>query len=105
MISRNNQASSHQINIRSKRCMQSFAMHEISEDEVRTSINNVKAHTAHGFDRIPAKLIKTAASVLTPFHTRIFNKCVEQETFPNDYKIAYVVPIPKVSSPQTFGDF
>ena len=39
------------------------------------------------------------------FLTRIFNKCVEQETFPNDYKIAYVVPIPKVSSPQTFGDF
>ena len=43
--------------------------------------------------------------VLTPFLTRIFNKCAEQETFPNDYKIAYVVPIPKVSSPQTFGDF
>ena len=104
MISKNNQASSHQINIHSKRCMQSFVMHEISEDEVRTSINNVKAHTAHGFDHIPAKFIKTAACVLTPFLTRIFTKCVEQETFPNDYEIAYVVPIPKVSSPQTFGD-
>ena len=80
-------------------------MHEISEDEVRTSINNVKAHTAHGFDHIPAKFIKTAACVFTPFLTRKFNKCVEKETFPDDYKIAYVVPIPKVSSPQTFGDF
>ena len=105
MISKNNQASSHQINIYNKRCMQSFVMHEISEDEVRTSINNVKAHTAHGFDHIPAKFIKTAACVLTPFLTRIFNKSVEQETFPKDYKIAYVVPIPKVSSPHTFGDF
>ena len=45
MISKNNQESSHQINILSKRCMQSFVMHEISVDEVRTSINNVKAHT------------------------------------------------------------
>ena len=80
-------------------------MHKISEDKVRTSLNNVKAHTAHGFDHIPAKFIKTAASVLIQFLTRIFNKCVEQETFLNDYKIAYVVPIPKVLSPLTFGDF
>ena len=105
MISKNNQPSSHQINIHSIRCMQSFVIHEVSEDEVRTSLNNVKAHTAHGFDHTPAKFIKTAACVLTPFLTRIFNKCVEQETFPNDYKIAYVVPIPKVLSLQAFGDF
>ena len=67
-------------------------MHEISEDEVRTSLNNVKAHTAHGFDHIPAKFIKIAGYVLTPFLTKIFNKCVEQETFSNDFKIAYVIP-------------
>ena len=85
--------------------MQSFVMHEISEDEVRTSLNNVKAHAAHGFDHIPAKFLKAAACVLTPLLIRIFNKCAAQEIFPNDYKIAYVVPIPKVSSPQTFGDF
>ena len=105
MISKNNQTSSHQINIHSKRCVQSFVIHKISEDEVRTSLNNVKAHTAQGFDHIPAKLIKTAACGLTPYLTKILNKCVEQETFPNDYKITYVVPLPKVSSPQTFGYF
>ena len=75
--------------------MQSFVLHEISEDKVKTSLNNVKTHTAHGFDHISAKFIKTAACVLTPFLTRIFNRCVEQETFLNDYKIAFVVPIPK----------
>ena len=105
MISKNNQTSSHQINIHSKHCVQSFVMHEICEDEVRTSLNYVKAHTAHRFNHISAKFIKIAACVLTPFLTRMFNKCVEQETFPNDYKTAYVIPIPKVSSPQTFGDF
>ena len=106
MISKNNQTLSCQLNIHSKHCVQSFVMHEICEDKVRTSLNNVKAHTVHGFDHIPAKFIKTAACVLTPFLTRIFNKCVEQETFPNDYKITYyVIPIPKVSSPLTFGDF
>ena len=76
MTTKNNQTSSHQINIHGKRSVQSFVMHEISEDEVRTSLNNVKAHTAHGFDNIPAKFIKTAAYVLTPFLTRIFNKCL-----------------------------
>ena len=74
MISKNNQESSHQINIHSKRCMQSFVMHEISEDEVRTSINNVKAHTVHGFDHIPAKFIKTAACVLTRRVARIWKR-------------------------------
>ena len=77
MISKNNQTSSHQINIHSKHCVQSFVMHEISDDEVRTSLNNVKTHTAHGFDHILAIFIKTAACVLTPFLTRIFSKCVE----------------------------
>ena len=60
---------------------------------------------AYGFNLIPAKFIKITACVLTPFLRKIFKKIVEQETFSNDYKIAFVIPIPKVSSPQTFGDF
>ena len=84
MISKKDQTSSNQTNIHSKRCVHSFVMHEISEDEVRTFSTNVKAHTAHGFDHTPAKFVKIAACFLTPFLTRIFNKCVEQETFPND---------------------
>ena len=80
-------------------------MHEIFQVKVKTSLNNVKAPSAHGFNHIPAKFIKIATCVRTPFHTRIFNKCVEQKTFPNNHTIVYVKPIPKVWSPQTFGDF
>ena len=96
MIIKNNQTSSHQINIHSERCVQTYVMHEIFEDEVRTFLNKVKAHTAHGFDHIPAKLIKIAACVLISFLTRIFNKCVKLESFPNDHKIAYGISISKV---------
>ena len=79
-------------------------MHKISKDEVQTSLNNIKAHRAHGFDHISAKFIKNAECDLTLFLTKIFSECVEQETFQNDYKIVYAIPISKVSSPQTFND-
>ena len=70
VFNKNNQALPHQINIHSKPCVQSVVIHDISEDEVRTSLNNIKAHTAHGFDHIPTKFIKIAAYVLTPFLTK-----------------------------------
>ena len=91
--------------IHAKRCSQSFAMHEITEEEVSISINNIKTHSAPGLDNISPKFIKLAKVVLVPFLTILFKKCIAQQTFSDNYKLAIVIPIPKNSSPKTINDF
>ena len=43
--------------------------------------------------------------ILSPVLAKLFNKCLKLETFPNSFKMAYVVPVAKVSSPKSLGDF
>jgi len=89
----------------SKRSIKSFIFHEISEEEVSTCISNIKTYSAHGPDEIPSKFVKLANKVLTSMLTKLFNKCIQLETFSDNFKKAHVIPLPKVSSPKTLSDF
>ena len=46
-------------------------------------------------DKIPSKLIKIAADVLTPLLTVAINKSIEENIFPDSAKIASVIPLDK----------
>ena len=48
---------------------------------------------AMGLDGVPCKLLKLASSIIGPSLTKIFNSCIETETFPDEWKIAKVTPI------------
>ena len=85
-------------------CLQSFVLHKISENEVSSCINDIKTNSAHGMDGIPSKFVKMAKCVLVSFFTKLYNICIKEEIFPEEFKIAYVIPIPKVSTPKTFED-
>jgi len=65
----------------------------------------IKTYSAHEPDEILSKFVKLANKVLTPMLTKLFNKCIQLETFPDNFKKAYVISLPKVSSPKTLGDF
>ena len=93
------------LTIHSKRCCQSFVLHEITEEEVNTCINNIKSQSAPGLDGISPKFIKLSKVVLTPFLTKLFNKCISQKSFPDSFKTAAIIPIPKSSSPNSMNDF
>ena len=90
--------------IHSKSCMQSFVMDEISTQDVSNSIDNIKPHFAPGVNGISPKFIKLAKPVLSPHFASPFNKCV-QEIFPYDFKLAYIIPIPKTFSPKPLDHF
>ena len=66
-------------------------------------INNIKVNSAPASDGIP-RFMKLAQIILTPLLTKIFNKCIQHEIFPNAFKTAQVIPIPKISSPQSLND-
>ena len=53
--------------IYSKRSCQSFAFHEITENEVNECIYNIKNYSAPGLDGITPKFIKLGKVVLAPF--------------------------------------
>ena len=92
------------LTIHSKRCCQSFVLHETTE-EVNTCINNIKSQSAPGLDGISPKFIKSSKVVLTPFLTKLFNKCISQKSFSDSFKTAAIIPIPKISSPNSMNDF
>ncbi len=45
-----------------------------------------------GYDKIPARLVKTAAREIAPGLTSIFNQCIDESIFPDGFKFADIIP-------------
>ena len=82
-----------------------FLLHELTPEEVSNCISNIKPYSAPGMDGIPPKFVKLTRGILSPYLGKLFNKCTEQEIFPRNFKVAYVIPIPKTSSSKSLNKF
>ena len=78
-------------------------LEEILSEDVSDCINKLKPYTAPGLDQISPKFVKLSKFVLAPLLARSFSKCIELQTFPNDFKIACVIPIPKKKNISNFS--
>ena len=78
---------------------------DIAESEAARAIDNIKTNSAPGPDGIPAKFIKMAEVIFVPVLTGVYNKCLEEECFPDNFKLSHVIPIPKTVAPKELGDF
>ena len=103
-MARNVPKSSNCFKLFSQSSKESFVFQEISEEDVNSSIDKIKIASSKDIDEIPSKFVKLSQCVLSPVLTKLFNKCVQQETFPDIFKIAYVIPIPKVSTPNSLDE-
>ena len=72
----------------SKTCMHSFMLHEITPEEVSNRISKIKPYSAPGMDGIPPKFVKLARCILSSYLAKLFNKCIEQEIFLCNFKVA-----------------
>jgi len=90
--------------IHNKSCLHFFVLQKIDEEEISSYIKNTKTSSAPGPDEIPPKFVKFSNIILTPILTKHFNKCMQQEIFSDAFKIAHVIPIPKVQSPKSFNE-
>ena len=70
-----------------------FNLDPVTETEVYKYLSNVKPTKSTGYDKIPPKLIKDAAGVISRSLTIIFNKSIISGIFPEDLKIAVLSPI------------
>ena len=66
---------------------------DIQIEGVTKLLQELDSHKATGPDRIPANLLKQTASQTAPLLTLIFKASIEQGKLPDDWKLAYVIPI------------
>ena len=98
------QANNNSFKIFTSSCVQSFALQEVCEEDVISCIDNVKCDSAPGSDEISPKFLKLSKFILAHLLTKLFNKCFRQEIFPDPFKLACVIPAPKISNPKSLDD-
>ena len=68
------------------------------DDKIR-AIQKVKASKATGPDNITAWVLRNHADILPPPVTAIFNSSLREGALPKEWKMANVIPLPKISPP------
>ncbi|CAB4024457.1 Hypothetical predicted protein, partial [Paramuricea clavata] len=71
----------------------SFNFQTVSESNVYRLLLSLNPRKSTGIDKIPAKIIRIAAPVITNSLTKIFNMAIISSTVPFEWKIARVTPI------------
>ena len=69
--------------------------HPIEEKEVRVVIKAMKSSKAPGWDGLPPVIFKSFNNQLVSFTTALFNKILEQGTFPDVWSTGIIKPIYK----------
>nr|CAI5821678.1 unnamed protein product [Callosobruchus analis] len=82
---------------------EAFNFKPITEGDVKSHILNIKSN-AQGVDGVCVKLILMCCPLIVPFLTHIINHCLLNGVFPDCWKVAVVLPIPKKSKPLEYKD-
>ena len=68
-------------------------------DEVSKLLSTQKTNTASGPDGISGQMLHGTAESISPAVTALFNLSLKQATFPAEWKVTNVSPIPKPVTP------
>lgn len=81
-----------------------FTFRGVTNDEVLEEFTSASCDSV-GVDLIPLKILKMSLPVTLPYITNLINYCITCSQFPEDWKVAKVIPIGKVDNPTTTKDF
>lgn len=70
-----------------------FTFEKFDISTVHYLLRKINVNKATGLDGILGKLIKMAAGILSPSLAQIFNKSLPKGIYPDDWKMAKVLPI------------
>lgn len=71
-------------------------------DEITDIIKNKKKKQSHGYDKFPISIFKFFNSELIEFITCLLNHLLANQYFPNAWKRAILIPIPKIGKDNKF---
>ena len=87
-----------------KRTHTSFKLKQITPKQVHNLLVSLPNGKANGIDMIPNKMLKISEHVISSSLTNIFNCCTSMNIFPDDLKVAKVVPIFKAGTKDDPGN-
>ena len=73
----------------------SFIFKDISESEIENYIKKMNPNKSVRSDVPSIRFVKLSAKIISPYLSKLYNKCVECGVFPETLKHAEVVPIYK----------
>ena len=73
---------------------QGFSFDDINEYEITKLVKEINISKSSAYDEISTRLFKDAFSILCRELTYLFNKCISDGTFPFEWGLAEVTPIP-----------
>jgi len=74
-------------------------------DEVSKLLSTQMTNTASGPDSISGQMLCGTAESISPAVTALFNLSLKQVTFPAEWKVANVSPIPKLGDPSVAANY
>ena len=75
--------------------MDQFKLFEGSEQEVLKLVKDINVSKSSGLDNVSSFIIKEVFQILIPEVTHMFNLSIRTSIFPEAWKRALVIPIPK----------
>ena len=72
-----------------------FSFNPIDVNQVKNFLRKINVTKSSGLDNIPNKLLKMAVDIVSQSLTHIFKKSLCAGIYPNDWKLARVIPIHK----------
>ena len=83
----------------------SMYLFKTSESEIRKIIKSLKNTNSTGFDNFSTKFIKLTISILAPALAKLFNLSIQTGTYPDNLKVAKVIPIFKKGDPVSVNNY
>lgn len=80
-----------------------FTFHAITNEDIFKSFNGIKSE-AYGIDGINTKMIGIVLPYCIDTVRHVFNESINTGIFPDVWKTADIIPLPKVTNPATFND-
>ena len=80
-----------------------FCKIHVVETSLQVS-NAINSASGQSPDTLPLQYIKHSINILAPHINRLFNNIIEKSTYPDKWKLAYIVPILKINKPSTPSD-
>ena len=83
----------------------SFKLQKVTYNDTVKSLKSLRNDCSTGYDNIPVSFIKPIAEYIASPLTFIINNLIEESKFPDQWKIARISPIPKVTNPTELKDY